>query len=36
MAPRAAELMAAELGREDAWVNSQIRAFTKLAQGYLA
>lgn len=36
MAPRAAELMAAELGREDDWAASQIAGFTKLAQGYLA
>jgi glycerol-3-phosphate dehydrogenase len=35
MAPRAAELMAEELGRNSGWQASQIRAFEELAQGYL-
>jgi glycerol-3-phosphate dehydrogenase len=36
MAPKAAELMAAELGKPASWVDSEIAAFTKLTQGYLA
>lgn len=36
MAPRAAELMAAELGKPAGWADSEIAAFTKLTQGYLA
>ena len=35
MAPRVAELMAKELGRDDAWRSSQVEAFTSLARGYL-
>jgi glycerol-3-phosphate dehydrogenase len=34
-APRAAELMAAELGRDAAWVATQVREYTQLAQGYV-
>lgn len=36
MAPKAAELMAAELGRPEVWAASETEAFQKLAQGYLA
>ena len=35
MAPRVAELMAKELGRDDAWSAEQIRSFEELAKGYL-
>lgn len=35
MAPRVAELMAAELGRGEAWRREQVRAFRELASGYL-
>jgi glycerol-3-phosphate dehydrogenase len=35
MAPRAAELMARELGRDEAWKSAQVESFTTLAQGYL-
>jgi glycerol-3-phosphate dehydrogenase len=35
MAPRAAELMAKELGRDRAWEAEQVEAFTELARGYL-
>ncbi|MFY9610470.1 MAG: FAD-dependent oxidoreductase [Blastocatellia bacterium] len=35
MAPRVAELMAKELGRDDAWKAGQIRSFEELAKGYL-
>jgi glycerol-3-phosphate dehydrogenase len=35
MAPRVAELMAAELGRDEAWRAGQVEAFTRLARGYL-
>jgi len=35
MAPRVAELMAAELGCDAAWQRKQIDAFTKIARGYL-
>jgi len=34
-APAAAALLARELGRDTAWAESQVAAFTKLAQGYL-
>ncbi len=34
MAPRAAELMARELGRDRAWVDAQVREFNELAQQY--
>lgn len=34
MAPRVAELMAAELGRDEAWQADQVRQFTELASGY--
>ena len=33
-APRVAELLAAELGRDDSWREEQVRSFTELAQGY--
>lgn len=36
MAPKAAALMAAELGKPQAWAAAEIKAFDKLAQGYLA
>jgi glycerol-3-phosphate dehydrogenase len=35
MAPRTAELLAAELGRDRAWAEVQVQAFTQLAAGYL-
>ncbi|NIP82207.1 MAG: FAD-dependent oxidoreductase, partial [Gemmatimonadetes bacterium] len=35
VAPRAAALMAAELGRDAAWIDDQIAAFRELAAGYL-
>jgi glycerol-3-phosphate dehydrogenase len=34
MAPRAAELMARELGRDGAWRSEQVKAFHELAAGY--
>ncbi|MFN8641663.1 MAG: glycerol-3-phosphate dehydrogenase C-terminal domain-containing protein, partial [Candidatus Binatia bacterium] len=34
-APRAAALVAAELGRDRAWADAQVREFTALARGYL-
>jgi glycerol-3-phosphate dehydrogenase len=35
MAPRAAALMAAELGRDGRWVAGQVESFARLAEGYL-
>jgi glycerol-3-phosphate dehydrogenase len=35
MAPRVAELLAAELGREQAWQDAQVAEFSALARGYL-
>ena len=35
MSPRVAELMAKELGRDDAWKSEQVESFQELAQGYL-
>ena len=35
MAPRVAELLAAELGRDEAWQAEQVTQFTALARGYL-
>jgi glycerol-3-phosphate dehydrogenase len=35
IAPRVAELMAKELGRDDAWQRGQVNVFTALAQQYL-
>ena len=35
MAPQVAALMAEELDRDDAWTQAQVKAFVKLAQGYL-
>ncbi len=34
-APAAAALLARELGRDKAWADAQVAAFTKLAEGYL-
>ncbi|MBI1352850.1 MAG: FAD-dependent oxidoreductase [Acidobacteria bacterium] len=34
-APRTAALMAAELGRDAAWVEAQVKEFTAVAEGYL-
>ena len=34
-APRVAELMAEELGRDESWVERETRAFEELARGYL-
>jgi glycerol-3-phosphate dehydrogenase len=34
-APEAARLMAAELGRDQAWIGEQVAAFRELARGYL-
>ncbi|MBA3975509.1 MAG: FAD-dependent oxidoreductase [Candidatus Solibacter sp.] len=36
MAPGAAALMAAELGKPASWADAEVAAFTKLAHGYLA
>lgn len=36
MAPRVAELLAAELGRDPTWQRSQVEAFREVAKGYLA
>jgi len=35
MAPRVAELMADELGRDEGWRSAQVASFTALARGYL-
>jgi glycerol-3-phosphate dehydrogenase len=35
MAPRAARLLAAELGRDSAWEEQQVAAFLQTARGYL-
>ena len=35
MAPRVAELLARELGRDEKWAAAQIRAFGELAKGYV-
>jgi glycerol-3-phosphate dehydrogenase len=35
MAPRAASLLAREMGKDEAWESSQVEAFRKLASGYL-
>jgi glycerol-3-phosphate dehydrogenase len=35
MAPRVAELMAEELGKNQAWQTGQVRAFEDLAKGYM-
>ena len=35
MAPRVAEILARELGRDEAWQREQVEAFTALAAGYL-
>ncbi len=35
MAPRVAEIVARELGRDEAWQRSQCAAFTAVAQNYL-
>jgi glycerol-3-phosphate dehydrogenase len=35
MAPQVAEIMAKELGREEAWKAEQVIAFQTLAKGYL-
>jgi glycerol-3-phosphate dehydrogenase len=34
MAPRTAELLARELGRDAAWRDAQVEAFRELAAGY--
>jgi glycerol-3-phosphate dehydrogenase len=34
MAPRVAELLARELGRDAAWQSAQVEKFTELAKGY--
>ncbi len=34
-APTAARLMAQELGRDQKWINAQVRQYTELARGYL-
>lgn len=33
-APRAAEIMAAELGRDQAWIDAEVESFKSLADGY--
>lgn len=35
MAPRVAEIMAAELGKDEEWVKQQVTAYTDLARGYI-
>jgi glycerol-3-phosphate dehydrogenase len=35
MAPKVAELMAQELGRDESWKNQQISTYKNLAKGYL-
>lgn len=35
VAPEVARIMAAELGRDQGWIESQLSEFTKLAEGYL-
>jgi glycerol-3-phosphate dehydrogenase len=35
IAPRVAELMAEELGHDDAWVDTQVEEYTEVAEGYL-
>ncbi len=35
LAPRVAEIMAAELGKEREWINQQVEEYTKLAKGYV-
>jgi glycerol-3-phosphate dehydrogenase len=35
MAPRVADLMASELGRDAAWKSHQLAAFAEMAKGYL-
>ena len=35
MAPRVADLMAGELGRDAAWKSGQLAAFSEMAKGYL-
>ena len=35
MAPRVAELLARELGRDESWAAEQVRAFGELAKGYI-
>jgi len=35
MAPRAAALIAGELGRNESWVAGQVETFTRLAEAYL-
>ena len=34
-APRVAELMASELGRDEEWVEGQVASFTEMAKAYL-
>jgi glycerol-3-phosphate dehydrogenase len=34
-APRVAELMASELGRDGSWVEAQVESFREMAQGYI-
>jgi glycerol-3-phosphate dehydrogenase len=35
MAPRVADLLARELGRDQAWRDAQVEAFDEVARGYL-
>ena len=35
MAPRVADLLARELGRDQAWRDAQVEAFNEVARGYL-
>ena len=35
MAPRVADLLARELGRDEGWRSAQVEAFHELAMGYL-
>jgi glycerol-3-phosphate dehydrogenase len=35
MAPKVAQFMAVELGRDDTWIKTQIESFTTLAKQYI-
>ncbi len=35
LAPKVAEIMAAELGRDKNWVRRQVEEYTELAEGYV-
>jgi glycerol-3-phosphate dehydrogenase len=35
MAPKVAEIMAQELGKDSAWIEHQVSTYTELAKGYI-